>query len=175
MYYRILNKSEKAVVTLKQAKNQLNIIAGEDDGEDDDHIQLLIDTAVELSEKYTRRLFTVETVELSTIGARKLYLPYGEVENVTSAVVTGDSSEVGFTFSPISQILQFNSDVDVSKDITVTYNAGYDKPAKAALMGSMMLLASLWENREDTVSGLSIADIPLNSTAILDSIKLGWF
>ena len=175
MYYRVLNRSEIAVVTLKQAKNQLNMIAGEDDGEDDDHIQLLIDTAVELSEKYTRRLFSVETVELSLKNVRQFYLPLGEVESITSAVVTGDSSSAGFSFNPISQIFKFDDNFDISKEVTITYNAGYKKPPNAAIMGAMMLLASLWENREDTVTGLTVSDIPLNSTAILDSIKLGWF
>jgi hypothetical protein len=175
MYYRILNRSDIAVVTLKQAKNQLNMIDGEDDGVDDEHIQFLTDTAVELAEKYTGRLFTIETVELLVKNCRSFFLPCGEVESVTSAVVTCDSSSAGFSFSPISQKFTFDDSFDITKEVVVTYNAGYAKPENAAIMGSMMLLSSLWENREDTVTGVTVADIPLDSTAILDSIRLGYF
>tara|TARA_R110000744_G_scaffold380568_1_gene503255 strand:- start:34978 stop:35505 length:528 start_codon:yes stop_codon:yes gene_type:complete len=175
MFYRVINRSESTVVTLGQAKNQLNIIDGEDEGLDDDHIQLLVDTAVELSEKYTRRLFTVETVELLVQNKRSFFLPLGEVETVTSAKLVNGDSDVEFTFSPISQILTFADDADITSEIKITYNAGYAKPARAAILGSMMLLSSMWENREDTITGMTVADIPLNSTAILDSIKLGWF
>lgn len=175
MYYRVKNRSNKTVVTLRQAKNQLNIIDGEDDGVDDDHIQLLIDTSIELAEKYTRRLFTVETVELLTQGCLEFFLPCGEVESIISAKVTGDDSDAAFSFNPISQLFKFDSAFDTSKEVVITYKAGYEKPERAALMGSMMLISSLYENREDTVTGLTIADIPLSSTSILDSIKLGWF
>tara|TARA_R110002049_G_scaffold81910_3_gene208303 strand:+ start:1001 stop:1522 length:522 start_codon:yes stop_codon:yes gene_type:complete len=173
MFYRVINRSETAVVTLAQSKNQLNIV--DDEGLDDDHIQLLIDTAVELSEKYTRRLFTVETVELLTQNKQSFFLPLGEVETVTSAKFASDDSDVGFTFNAISQIFTFDDNVDTTKEIKITYTAGYTKPARAAIMGSMMLISSMWENREDTITGMTVADIPLNSTAILDSIKLGWF
>lgn len=174
MFNRVKNRSEKAIVTMAQAKGQLNILVADDDGTDDAHIQLLIDTAVELSEKYTGRLFSTGTVELLVKNKKSFYLPYGEVESITSAVVTGDSSNAEYSFNPISQIFTFDDKVDISKDIAITYNAGYVKPPNAAIMGSLMLLSSLWENREDTVTGVSVDDIPLNSMSILDSIKLWW-
>ena len=40
MYTKILSQAPLQIVTLAQAKGQLNII---DDNEEDDHIQLLID------------------------------------------------------------------------------------------------------------------------------------
>lgn len=175
MFYRVTQRSDVAVVTLKEAKGQLNIVDGEDEGVDDSHIQLLIDASVELAESYTKRLFTPSTVELSVSGQRSFFLPCGNVESVTSAVVTGDNSDAPFTFNPISQIFTFGDNFDFNKDVTITYDAGYTVLPLVAKMGVMMLLSSLDENRVDTVTGLTAADISLNSTAILNSIKLGYF
>jgi hypothetical protein len=175
MFNRVIARSAIATVTLAQAKHQLNIIDGEDDGSDDEHIQLLIDTATELAQKYTGRLFKVGTVEVLAKNYRSWFLSYGEVASITSAVVTSDSSTAGFTFSPISQIFKFDDDFDVTQEVIVTYDAGYTETPKAAVMGILMMVSSMWENREDTVIGMTVADIPLKSTSILDSIKLEWF
>lgn len=171
MFTRLSNRENKAVVTLAQAKNQLNII---DDNSDDDHIQLLIDSATALAEKYTGRVFVKTDVELSVTGEDLFFLPMGEVDAVSSVEVNGQAV-TQYKFNPISQCFQFDIGYDFHQDFVIKYVAGYDKAPSEAVMGILMLVSSLWENREDTVTGLTVGDIPLNSTAILDSIKLEYF
>ena len=169
MYSRIKSQTPLTVVTLAQAKAQLNIV---DSDIDNDHINLLIGVATERAQDYTNRLLSVGVMELITNGARQLYLPKGEVEAVTTAQVTSDQSDVDFTFEPISQILAFSDDVDVNQDIKITYSAGYVTPPKSAVMGVLMILASLDLNREDESSGGSISKISLNSEKLLDQIRI---
>jgi len=172
MYTKILNREKKSAVTLDQAKHQLNII--DDEGEDNSHIQLLVDASTNLAEKYTKRLFSKSEVLLSVTGKSFFFLPYGEVEGVSSVTVNGEEF-TQYSFNTISQIFQFDEGVDIHQDFVITYEAGYIKLPEEGVMGILMLVNSLWENREDTVTGLTVSDIPLNSTAILDSIKLEWF
>lgn len=169
MYSRIKSQTPLTVVTLTQAKAQLNIV---DNDADNDHINLLIEVATERAQDYTNRLLSVGVVELITNGVRQLYLPKGQVEEVTTAQVTSDQTNVDFTFEPISQILTFDDNVDVNQNITITYSAGYVTPPKSAVMGVLMILASLDLNREDESSGGSISNISLNSENLLNSIRI---
>lgn len=168
MYKRVISQAPLSVVTLDEAKSQLNII---DDTDEDTHIELLIGAATKLAQKYTGRLLSVGTVEILVSGVDVVTLPYGEVETITSATVTGD--DVNFIFEPISQELLFTDVLDESAKVKVTFDAGYtdDKVPFEAKMGVLMLISSLYENREDSATA-TVNDIPLNSTAILDSIKL---
>ena len=101
-------------------------------------------------------------------------MPDGEVEGVSSVTANGEPF-TQYTFNPISQIFQFDIGVDIYQDFVINYEAGYVTLPDEGVMGILMLVSSLWENREDTVTGLSVADIPLNSVSILDSIKLEIF
>lgn len=172
MYTKISNREKKSVVTLEQAKHQLNQI--DDEGDDNSHIQLLVDASTNLAEKYTKRLFSKSEVQLSVTGKEFFFLPYGEVEGVSSVTANGEDF-TQYTFNPISQIFQFDTGVDIYQDFVISYEAGYVKLPEEGVMGILMLVASMWENREDTITGLTVNDIPLSSTAILDSIKLEWF
>lgn len=174
MISRIKSQTEVSVVTLEEAKRQLNIV---DNDADDIHIQLLIDVSTDLAQRYTRRMFSKGIVELVISGEQSLILPYGEVtdDNVAiTAKVTGD--DVGFNFEEISQTLTFDDGAIESTDrVIVEFEAGYannDVP-KAIKMGILMIISSLYENREDTVVGLSVNDIPLSSTSLLDAYQLG--
>jgi len=168
MYKRVISQAVLAVVSLDEAKNQLNII---DDTSEDDHVTLLIESATRLAQKYTGRLLSLSNAELVITGKQKFFMPFGEVEDITTAKVAGDP--VNFTFEPISQILTITDTLLDTDEVKVTFDAGY-KDGKApfeAKMGVLMMLSSLYENREDTVEG-SVSNIPLNSTRILDAIKL---
>ena len=160
---------QQPVVTLAQAKAQLGIV---DDTSQDAHIGLLMDVATELAETYTNRLFTVMRAEVLSIERQKFYLPYGEVGSVDTVVVTGDGSDVAFTFEPISQILTLDDYFDCSQQVKVTYSAGYLVPPKSATMGVLMLISTLYENREDEVAGLSVSSVTLTSRQILNAIKI---
>lgn len=167
MFTKITNKAEYDIVTLTEAKRQLNIM----DTEHDNHIDLLIEAASGLAESYTRRLITKATVTLVTDKCTTI-LPFGEVESITSVKV--NDVDVDYVFNPIRQRVSLVN--PVSDEITIVYDAGYasGKVPKNVKMGILMIISSLFENREDSVTGVSVNDISLNSLAILDSVKLDY-
>lgn len=171
MYTKIASQNPLSIVTLAEAKRQLNII---DSNEDDDHIQLLIDVASELAEGYTKRMLSQGVVNLITTGKQSFFLPYGEAtESITPFTVTVNSDPIDFTFQPISQILTIIDWVTYCEDeITVTYNAGYESVPNSVKMGVLMMLSTLFEFRSDSLSGLSIDDVPLTSQKILNKVKI---
>ena len=173
MFTRIKSQTPFAIVTLEEAKRQLNII---DSTEDDVHIQNLIYAASELAQKYTKRMLSNGSVELVFYGKKNIFLPYGnatETDNPITVLMGEDP--VTFEFEEISQVLRItDGGVTDSDKIIVTYEAGYksDDVPHTAKMGTLMIIDSLFNNRGDTVVGASVNDIPLSSTAILDSIKI---
>lgn len=158
------------IVSLSQAKRQLNIT---DNNDDDDHIQLLVDVCSELAEGYTNRMLSSGKVDLLITNKKSFYLPYGEVTEEDEAIIaTVAGNPISFYFEPISQKITITDEQVLPTDeIKITYCAGYKTVPNSAKMGVLMMVASLFINREDTVVGLTVADIPLSSTKILDKIK----
>lgn len=161
-------------ITLDQAKRQLDII---DSNEDDLLIGGYTLTAMELSEKATSRLLSESTVTMQISGSLEFTLPYGEIDSITSVQV--DGNDVSYDYNDISEIMTITSgNVTCSDKIVVTYIAGFKDPEKvpqAIQMGAKMLISSMYENRGDVVTGITVNDIPLNSKALFDSCKLEWF
>jgi len=172
MYTKITNQTALAIVTLAEAKNQLNII---DDVTHDVHINLLIAVASELAEGYTNRMLSTGTVELIISGKQRFFLPYGEAtESSTLIVATVAGDPITFEFEPISQVFTIDNGQITSADkVKLTYEAGYSTVPNSVKMGVLMMISSLFENRENTVTGLSVNDIPLNSMQILNKVKIG--
>lgn len=171
MYTKIISQQPLQIVSLAEAKRQLNIV---DSSEDDAHIQLLIDACSELAEGYTNRMLSEGTVNLVT-SISTLFLPYGEVtEDESPIVVTSDGVELDYEFNQVSQILTIENKwpASPSTEKSITYSAGYKMAPNCAKLGVLMMISSMFENRENTVVGLSTNDIPLNSMAILDKIKI---
>tara|TARA_R110002124_G_scaffold236648_3_gene401880 strand:- start:524 stop:1039 length:516 start_codon:yes stop_codon:yes gene_type:complete len=171
MFSKITNQTELAVVSLAEAKKQLNII---DSTEDDEHIQLLISAASELAEGYTNRLLSEATVQLSFSDRKSFFLPFGEAQNSpTPITVISGSKNLTFTFDDISQILTIDDNqISATDNVRVTYKAGYTSAPNSVKMGVLMIISSLFMNREDTSIGFTVADIPLDSRQILGKVKL---
>ena len=172
MFYKVQSQAPLQVVSLNQAKRQLNII---DDDEDDTHIQLLIDSATDLTQKYANRLLSIGNVDCVIQGKSALYLYGGEVQNINSVTYRDGGEDAPYTFDDISQIFSLEAEADLTKEIVINYDVGYSEVPAMATMGALMIISSLYENRENTVTGVSVADIPLDSMKILDAIRIEAF
>lgn len=166
MFKRVIQQEPLQIVSIDQAKAQLNII---DDESEDEYLQSLIDGATNLAERYTNRILSSGTVEMS-VGKGTYFMPLGTTESITSAKV-GDEA-VNYSFNAISQRIKIHDDVE-PESVAVTFDvvALSDHEVSIASLGIKMLVSSLYENREDTITMVA-NDIPLNSTSILDAIKL---
>jgi len=166
MFKRIVSQQQVDIVSLADAKAQLNII---DDDSENEHIQSLIDGATNLAERYTNRIFSSGTVE-ALLGKGSYFIPLGKAESVS--VLDADGGSVNYSFNVISQKLVIHDNV-IPESLTATFNIlGLTQhESSIAALGIKMLISSMYENREDTVT-MSVSDIPLNSVSILDAIKL---
>ena len=171
MYTKITSQEPLQIVSLAEAKRQLNII---DNTDDDTYIQLLIDACSELAEGYTKRMLSEGVVDLIISGRQSFFLPYGEAtESTTAIVATVAGDPITFEFEPISQVFTIDDNqISYSDKVKLTYHAGYKEIPSSVKMGVLMMISSLFENREDIVVGFTVADIPLNSMAILNKVKI---
>lgn len=174
MYVKITNNKPLNFITLNDAKRQLNIY---DDNDHDAHLGDLIYTAMELAEKATNRKLTTCTVTLITQSCDKIIkVPYGEVSAITS-LKNGDT-DVTFEFNPVKQQINVTDDtVTDDTELTVIYDAGYSDPnniPSSIKMGAKILISDLFENRNSTVVGMSVNDIPMTAKALFDVEKLDY-
>ena len=174
MYIKVTNKTPLNFITLNDAKRQLNIV---DDTTDNIHISDLIKAAMELSEIATHRKLSPCTVNLVVRACSTIRVPFGDVETITS-VTTVDAAPVNYTFNEITQQITITDTSILSDDeLMIVYDVGYDDPNKvphAIKMGAKILISDFYENRESTVVGASVADIPLGAKALFDSQKLDY-
>lgn len=168
MFTKFERTDDLRIVTLTEAKNQLNII---DNNELDKQIELLIHTVGELCEGATNRLLSRATVtlECSPYCGSKL-MPFGEIDAMTSVEV--DSTGIQYTFSNISQMLTIpEQGLDPSKNIIATFDAGYTKIPYALKQAALVLISDLFEHRESVIQG-QFVDTPMSAKILLQRYKI---
>ena len=70
------------------------------------------------------------------------------------------------------RLLADDNQISATDNVRVTYKAGYTSAPNSVKMGVLMIISSLFMNREDTSIGFTVADIPLDSRQILGKVKL---
>lgn len=175
IYKKILTQAEFSIVTLSEAKAQCRLTSSFT--KDDDYITSLIEVCSELAQNYTNRLLSVGDVALVS----ESYEPYialygGEIESIDT--VTGvnlDGQEIDitdFSFSNITQKIKLPLDFASYYDITVQYSCGYVNVPKKVKQGVLMMIASMYNNREDGLVGQSYESLPMTSLKLLDSVRM---
>ena len=187
--YRLTVTTEPSVepITLAEAKLHLRV----DHSHEDDYITSLIVSARKEAENYTRRAFVNTTFRLSMDHwPRVIYLPRGKVQSVTSVkyydtngtqqTLATSVYDVDTDSEPGRIVEAYNQSWpdyrDIVNTIQVVYVAGYGAAAanvpdnvKQAIK---IYTGHLYENREVTISGTIIAEIPLAYRALLDPVRM---
>lgn len=160
------------VVSLAEARHQLNMLADETD--DDDHIQTLITACSELAESYTNRLLSRSVVLILTepdVDGGSFKLPFGETgaDDILS-VKDADGVDVEYTHNEISRVISISGDGPV----IIEYNVGYENSEipVIAKLGILNMVSTFFNHREDFIAGLTIAEVPVTSTGVLDGIRI---
>lgn len=169
-------------VSLAEAKLHLRI----DVADDDALVTRLVDVATEQAEKYTGRAFVTRTLKAWYDGfAAILRLPYPPFLAISSIDYTDDAGNARTLASTEYQVRAESSwatvapaygktwpaTQDIYDAVSVTYTAGYgsnasDVPA-AIRQAILMMVATMYEHREDLVVGLSATEIPATSRLLL--------
>ena len=168
MYSQILNQDPfTTVVSLDEAKTQCRVTHTFDD----DYITALIPVACEMAQSYTRRLITPGScVSVVECYQTSVLLPFGEVTDVTELLIDGEIS-TDFEFEEVTQKVSITTTLGFSK-LKITYDCGYTVVPTAVKQAILMIISTLYNNRQDFVVGLTVAKIPTTSEMLLDTVKL---
>lgn len=152
-------------VTLTEAVSQLRIEQGFDDAK----VTSLISVARDKAERYCNRYFTEQTVKIVYSGGfgSEICLPFPDlisVESITyldseNAEQTINSADYSAFFDQqvIYPASEFPTD---AKSYTVTVITGAPAEMSSAKIAMLMYLTDLYELREESVIGASVANNP---------------
>lgn len=164
MYSKIVNQAPLTLVTLSEAKEQCRVTHAFDDA----LITRLILVAADLAQSYTRRMLTVgSAVAVFESGASTIQLPYGEATAVTE-ILLDDVISTDFTFEPVTQKVTINPFYNKAK---ITFTAGYTTIPDSVKHAILMTVSTLYSNRDNFVTGLSIATLPYTSEVLLNRVR----
>lgn len=175
-------------VTLAEAKLHLRV----DGNAEDDYITSLIIAAREWAEGFTRRAFINRTIRLSLEEfPTEIRLPFGKTQSISSFAYTDSDGNAATLTSGVTYTLdseseparlvpyyntQWPSVYDVPNAIQITYVVGYGAAATSvptSIKQAMLLACGNWyENREATISGTIIAEVPLAAEALLTQYRI---
>lgn len=168
MFTKIQRVEPLRIITLGEAKHQLNMIDFEDD---DTHIGSLIDVASAMCEKHGefKKLYSTCTVtgEFEACN-RSMFLPYHPVTSVTS-LKTSDDTDVEYTFSSISERLTITDpNVVLSETLTIVYTAGFkqDEIPEMVKQAVKIIVSDLYNNRESVIKD-KVTEATFNALRLL--------
>ncbi|AUS01926.1 head-tail connector protein [Vibrio phage 3.058.O._10N.286.46.B8] len=146
-------------------------------------VQQCLDAAHDLVQKWLNRMiYPSRVIAVSDEYQREVFLPYPNIKTVYSVKAEdSDYNEAYFTkdvdwkFDEVTQTVRFlqttSSQYHRYSRFTYDYSCGYDQecdPVPAAVKHAiLMTAATLYENREDTIVGTQINEVPLNSQRLL--------
>jgi len=170
MFTKLTRLEPLGIITLDEAKNQLNIV---DFADDDAYINSLILAASDMCERATNRLFSLCTVTGQFVaGENSLYLPFSPIQSVSSVLI--GIEPVTYEFNEFSEVLTLTDlTVDPYTNVTVVFNAGYptaDVPHMVK-QSCKIIVADLYANRESII-GDKMTELPMSALQLLKTTKI---
>ena len=181
MTTKIITQPTKAPITLDQAKDHLRVTIDDDDS----LISELIISARVWTEVYLRRALLTQTWELYLDQFPDcIELPYSPIQSVTSVkYIDSDGAEQTLATSEYSVYEKkepgliveaydktWPSTRSVKDAVTVQYIAGWQNAINipGTIKSAMLLLIGhLYENREQSIIGVQVNEIPFGIEALL--------
>jgi len=171
MFTKFARLEPLKILTLDEAKNQLNIVDFEDD---DTYIISLIQAASDICERSTNRLFSKCLVTGQfVVHETSSYLPYSPINSIVSVMVGADL--LTYEFNEYSEILTVTDvTADPYSNATVVFNAGYsaDEVPHMVKQACKIIVADLYANRESVI-GDKMTEVPMSALQLLKTTKLG--
>jgi len=177
-------------VSLAQAKIHCRV----DHTADDALLTSLIVAARQWCEQIMRRSIMTQTRTLSLDDWPNgmIQLPFSKAQSIVSIQYYDQNSNVQtlpaasyytdliseparISFAPATTLPV--AEIDRINSITVTYVAGYGDASDVpqAISQAILLLVGHWyENREASIVAVSIADVPMATTALLSTYRISW-
>ena len=175
MYKKITTQLPFEIATLSEVKAQCRLTSSFTI--DDDYLSGLIEVCSALAQNYTNRLLSVGTVIASLQDYDyRITLFGGEINSVTSVTAEFEDGTIedviGFKFNNVSQKLTIPNDYAGYTNFLITYDTGYSVIPKPVKQGVLMMIASMYNNREDGLVGQDYQSLPFTSLRLLDTVKI---
>lgn len=134
--------------------------------QDDDYLRQLINATCSVCQRESYLLFTQSEVAASYHGEplQSVVVPWGNVTDLTIAGVP----ESSYYFDEVSSRLYLPD----LPSFNLSYKAGFtdenrDPVIKQAVL---MMVATMYTNREDSITGLSVSSMPMTTRTLLRSV-----
>ncbi|MCI0358195.1 MAG: hypothetical protein L0211_06915 [Planctomycetaceae bacterium] len=184
------------LVTIEEAGKQLSLPPG--DGSHDSHLRRLLAAAVDVAERWTGRSLLTQTWRLAIDSfPREIVLPRPPLQSIASIQFV-DANGTLTTLSASDYYAAADAEPAriapaygktwpatraEREAVRVTYVAGYGSAAADVpepIRQAILLMVAQWfANREPTISGMNVSDVPLAAAFLLDAYKTGadveWF
>ena len=178
-------------LSLAEAKAHLRIPTG--DTEDDAYIASLISAAREYAEGYTKRAISTQTcvytldsfpsvIDLPRCPVQSVTsIEYVDTDGDTQAVASYQSDLIGTATARLKPAYNASwpDTRAVTNAVTITYEAGYgatgdspDTVPTSIKQALLLIIGSLYENRENEITGTIVSDVPFNAQCLLDLYRL---
>ena len=143
---------------------------------DDEYIADLIATCASLAQVYCNRLLSSGEVLLCVENYSQFtQLWGGGAKSITSVTATDiNNVEViisDFTFNPVTQKLTIPYTNNIYFNFMITYAAGYVTLPPQVKHAVLLMISTMYNNRDDYVTGLTDEKIPYSSIALLNTVK----
>jgi hypothetical protein len=168
--FKILTQDSFDAITLSQAKSQCRLL--DSYTRDDDYITALIDVAKSVSQEYLNWMVSPGTVKqfCAKPGVVKLYGKFiTEITEVT-AFYGGDLvtlSEDQYSYNDVTEEVTL-PDGYIYLNVTYSCGASVEQLPGSVKQGMLMLISTMYNNREDFITGLSVEKMPLTSMKLLN-------
>lgn len=185
MFTKLVAISGVEPVTLDQAKVQLGLIPGETH-DHDGYITALITAARERAEQYTGRSLVDKTIELNLTDypTGGIYLPGEVVKSIVSVKVLSGEQYTETTdyffnnntiyFKNIPALTGYPDQIKIQ----VTYKTGYgsvqaykNPMPETIKQAILMMVRTMYDNRDDVVSGKTVNLMPRGSEFLLNPYR----
>lgn len=153
-------------IMLTEAKSFCRVLTNDDDA----ILSILIDAATDYAQNVTGRQVCSATYQILT-GAltSPLQLPKAPFKAITSVTSGGVALDYSLHYDVDVCFIEFVA----TEDVTISYTCGYDVIPASLKAWVLNKVSTLYENREEIVVGLSVAEIPKSMIdCILDHYKV---
>lgn len=173
--FKILTQDPFVAITLDEAKSQCRLMPSFT--LDDDYISSLILASADAAQEYLNWMVSTGTVKQysETGGEVQLYGKYVTgITEVTGKTPNGDEVTLttdDYEYNDVTETVIVNS---AYSGVNVSYACGAtdDQLPKHIKHGILMLISTMYNNREDFISGLSVEKMPLTSKKLFSMSRV---
>ncbi len=156
-----------------------------EDDYDIELVQIQVAAATDLVSKWlNRKLFPTDMVGSIPTYRKKINLPYPPIHSVSKVTIEDDDGNemtltegVDYVFDDISEQVIFRviPPQNTRNNVKVHFSCGYqtaEEVPQAIRHAIKQTFATLYENREDTVIGASVNEVPLKTQRLIGAYRI---